>query len=460
MTVPSTPLRADSTGNGVGLNHPYTWKINTESELTVIKVNDSTEEETTLVLNTDYTVTGVGNESGGNVVINPALPTGYSLVILSNVAYQQDTDFTNQNSVPPQEIENALDKLSKQTKQIVEILNRTVTVSPGSGTNVDDYLTEVKTAEANASASANAAATSEANAATSETNAAASANAAAASAAEGLYNNVVSKSFADSPITPAASEEGTLFKIDTSGGNVVVNLSSLATYAEDMKFAFVKVTNDANTITINRGGTDTINGNTSLTITEQYETHALIGDSASGVWIDTVQSTGIADGSVTNAKLADMAQATIKGRASGVGTGAPTDLSGTQVRTIADVYSKSETDSAIAAVADEVFTSTEQTITLSNHSVISHGLSAIPRDISFYLVCKTAEHGYAIDDRVYNITPICDTGGNYSPAIIVSADTTYIHLTVGSYMRFLNQNTAAVISLTAGNWKIVMRAVV
>lgn len=38
--------------------------------------------------------------------------------------------------------------------------------------------------------------------------------------------------------------------------------------------------------------------------------------------------------SVTNAILANMAQATIKGRASGAGTGDPTDLSATQVRTI------------------------------------------------------------------------------------------------------------------------------
>lgn len=42
----------------------------------------------------------------------------------------------------------------------------------------------------------------------------------------------------------------------------------------------------------------------------------------------------IVAGSVTNAQLADMAQATIKGRASGAGTGAPTDLSATQAQAI------------------------------------------------------------------------------------------------------------------------------
>ena len=45
----------------------------------------------------------------------------------------------------------------------------------------------------------------------------------------------------------------------------------------------------------------------------------------------------------------DMAQATIKGRASGAGTGAPTDLTGAQARTILVVYSTAEVDAAIAA---------------------------------------------------------------------------------------------------------------
>lgn len=43
-----------------------------------------------------------------------------------------------------------------------------------------------------------------------------------------------------------------------------------------------------------------------------------------------------ASGSVTNAMLADMAAARIKGRASGAGTGAPTDLTGTQATVILD----------------------------------------------------------------------------------------------------------------------------
>ena len=60
-------------------------------------------------------------------------------------------------------------------------------------------------------------------------------------------------------------------------------------------------------------------------------------DAATKAYVDA-QITGggatVANDSITNAKLANMAQATIKGRASGAGTGDPTDLSAAQVKTI------------------------------------------------------------------------------------------------------------------------------
>lgn len=49
---------------------------------------------------------------------------------------------------------------------------------------------------------------------------------------------------------------------------------------------------------------------------------------------DLVSGSVVPDDSVSNAKLANMAQATIKGRASGAGTGDPTDLSASDVKTI------------------------------------------------------------------------------------------------------------------------------
>ena len=63
-------------------------------------------------------------------------------------------------------------------------------------------------------------------------------------------------------------------------------------------------------------------------------------------------------GTVANADLADMVQATIKGRAAAAGTGVPVDLTATEVRTLADVYSTGEADAAIGAAVGLVLIST------------------------------------------------------------------------------------------------------
>lgn len=162
MTVASTPLRKETTGNGVGLNHPYDWKIDNKNELLVTRVTIADSTETTLTVDSDYTVTGVGDAAGGNVVISPALTSAYRLVITSNADYDQASDFTNQASVPPEEVEDALDQLSRQVKQIVEILDRTVKITVGSTNNVETYLEDCQAAQA-------AAETAQTNAETAET---------------------------------------------------------------------------------------------------------------------------------------------------------------------------------------------------------------------------------------------------------------------------------------------------
>ena len=72
------------------------------------------------------------------------------------------------------------------------------------------------------------------------------------------------------------------------------------------------------------------NGTTNAAITLYpglgVEFHAISSTEVLAVYV------AIPDGSVTNAKLADMAAATIKGRAAGAGTGDPTDLTAAQVR--------------------------------------------------------------------------------------------------------------------------------
>jgi len=71
-----------------------------------------------------------------------------------------------------------------------------------------------------------------------------------------------------------------------------------------------------------------------LTSPEQAQARTNIGLATITPSDGTVTTAKIVDANVTNAKLANMAQATVKGRASGAGTGAPTDLVASDLFTI------------------------------------------------------------------------------------------------------------------------------
>lgn len=77
---------------------------------------------------------------------------------------------------------------------------------------------------------------------------------------------------------------------------------------------------------------------------------AVLRESGSVIGWGTVATAGIANSAVTNAKLADMAQATVKGRAAAAGTGAPTDLSAAQ---LAAIVNASIDHGSIAGLPDD-----------------------------------------------------------------------------------------------------------
>lgn len=312
MTVGVEQINWAYTGNGATDVWGFTFSSKSDSDVEVYLKEGALAE---VKLNSaDYTLSRT--DSGGNVTYpktGSKLTSSDRIAVKRNSVKGNDYDFKSQARVNTIEIENSDDDKARQIQELSEEISRSVQVEPTSEVNPADLINQLT--DDVATASLNAASTSadvvSTNADVVSTNAnvvstSASAAAAASSAAEGLYNIVDNRNFSDSPISPLLTEEGWLYKIDTSGGNVVVNLSSLATYGEDMKFAFVKNTPDANTITINRGGTDTISGAASATISLQYETNVITGDTETGEWIKSVQSAALEDGSVTETKLAPM----------------------------------------------------------------------------------------------------------------------------------------------------------
>ena len=63
-------------------------------------------------------------------------------------------------------------------------------------------------------------------------------------------------------------------------------------------------------------------------------TDAVLRENASTIGFGTIATGGIAASAVTNAKLANMVETTVKGRATGAGTGSPVDLTAAELATI------------------------------------------------------------------------------------------------------------------------------
>lgn len=109
---------------------------------------------------------------------------------------------------------------------------------------------------------------------------AASAAQSATSAAASLWQDVVYKVFGDSPVAIVDGDAGKLFVVDCTGGNVVINLPSIAilTLTGPWSVGIQKGDSSANTITINADGTDEIDGAASITLTKANATATLIPD--------------------------------------------------------------------------------------------------------------------------------------------------------------------------------------
>jgi hypothetical protein len=133
MTISSTTrIAGPFVGNGTATVFPFTFKVFAAADLDVVRLNISTGVETTLVLNSDYSVTLNGDQNsnpGGSItLLAGALATGSTLVITSDIANLQPTDLTNQGGFYPEVITDALDRATIQIQQISDIGDRTLKI--------------------------------------------------------------------------------------------------------------------------------------------------------------------------------------------------------------------------------------------------------------------------------------------------------------------------------------------
>lgn len=139
MTITTTAIKAVAQGNGANTNWPYTFLIPGASDLVVTLVTIASGNEA-VVSPVNYSVTGIGNDAGGQVTYplsGSPLSALFQLVIERVLPLTQETDLVNQGGAYPQDIEDALDYLTMTVQQLQDQINRAIVFSSADLVEVD-----------------------------------------------------------------------------------------------------------------------------------------------------------------------------------------------------------------------------------------------------------------------------------------------------------------------------------
>lgn len=105
------------------------------------------------------------------------------------------------------------------------------------------------------------------------------------------------------------------------------------------------------------------------------------------------------------------------------------------------------------------YVSAEQTLVAAGQLTLSHGLGVAPELVRLSLICKTAEHGYSVND-VLEVNPGLNNLGSLNAGLSVVVSSTSIVIRNGSYgpLNILNKSTGAAADITLTNWRLIVRA--
>lgn len=132
MTISaSSSNRVRLPGTGSELNFNFDFRILDEDDLLVVVQNNVTGVDTTKVITTDYTVSGVDQENGGTVTFLVAPLSSETVSIILDPDVEQPTSLTNKSQLPSRAIERALDRAINIIKRTRDLAARALTLGEG-----------------------------------------------------------------------------------------------------------------------------------------------------------------------------------------------------------------------------------------------------------------------------------------------------------------------------------------
>lgn len=310
MTVTNSSYANEYVSNGVTVAYPYTFKISSSSWLVAYTRPTALDSWT---ITTDYTLSGVGVDSGGTLTFNSPITNTHLIRIERTIPLTQETDYVEGDRFPAASHEAALDKLTmliqnifntalkyasstdsfsalnKRISSLLTPVNPTDAATKGYvDTSIGDapgYAATASSAAATATTQAGIATTQAGIATTQASIATSAAASASATLAAALWRDVVFITPAASPLTITSADSGKLFVCDTTSGAITINAPQISTITTPFNFG-VKLEAGGNPVTINRAGTDLIGAATSKTISTLSVGAQFIADTdpAPDVW--------------------------------------------------------------------------------------------------------------------------------------------------------------------------------
>lgn len=141
MTVSSETNKVTYACNGGTSVFPYTFRVLDDDDISVQIKDTATGELTELAKTTDYSVSGVGDDAGGNITLVDAAtdaPSGTNIIISrANLTLTQPVEYNEYDAFPASTHEEALDRATMQIQKLQEEVDRCLKVDIGSSLDSD-----------------------------------------------------------------------------------------------------------------------------------------------------------------------------------------------------------------------------------------------------------------------------------------------------------------------------------
>lgn len=126
MTITVAPARNEYTANAAQTIFNYTFKIFSITDLNVYITPSGQEANDSTDLTTAYTVTGLGDEDGGTIILSVGTTINDLVTIVSDIPSSRTTDYQNNGDFRPETVNNDFDRVVSIVKKIEDTSNRSL----------------------------------------------------------------------------------------------------------------------------------------------------------------------------------------------------------------------------------------------------------------------------------------------------------------------------------------------